>query len=429
MTTSPSQKLKIAAFTACLALLHAAVPAQDVSPRDQAVGIQGMLGSTDPSREPLDPEEAAAASDEYEFLEETLNYEIKRSRNWRLRVFASASWRNDSNIFLSDGNEVSDNVYSARPGFQFSFGDEEATLQFIADYSCLFNFYQDTTTENSVNHFLSTAMNVRADKTEMKLALQVTDVTGGDLDVGGQAQRFQMTPTLDIRHELTEKVRLGVAASMQDNNYSSLLSSTTYRYGIYADYAFSPQLALGLQFNEVIMDVDLSGRQTGQDILLRVEWEAFEKLHVQGAFGAHFLQTASAGDSVLPSGNLGVKYEVGPKTSVHASVYARAQNSPSLAGQYFQSNGFTMGVAQELGTKANLGADLGYDFAEYGSYRAGTATTRQDRVVFLRPWLKYSLSRRLTLELFYQHTTNDSSGTGAQSFKRSLVGLGITGSW
>lgn len=418
-------KLKIAALTVCCACLHTGAAGQDVSPRDEAVGIQGMLGSTN-TEQPVAEE---AASDEYEFLEETLNYELKRQRNWRLRVFASASWRHDSNIFLTNVNPVSDMVWSARPGFQYSYGDEESTLQFIADYSALFNFFQGHTSEDSINHFLSTAMNIRADKTQLKLALQVTEVTGGDLDVGGQAQRFQMTPSADLRYELTDKIRLGLTGQMQDNSYSSLISSTTYRMGIYADYAFSPQLWLGLQFNEMVMDVEQSGRQVGQDFLVRMDWEPYEKLHIEGAVGAHFLQTSSAGDSVLPSGRIGFNYEVGPKTSVHASVYAKAQNSPSLAGQYFQSTGFTFGAQQQLGTKTTIGGDLGYDFAEYGSYTAGTASTRRDRVVFVRPWMKYSLSRRLTLELFYQHTTNTSSGIGAQSFKRDLVGVGITGSW
>lgn len=427
MMPPPIRTLKIAAFTTCCALFHAAVAAQDVSPRDQAVGIQAMLGSTDPAA-PVDPEEAEA-SDEYEFLDETLNYQLKQQRNWRLRLFAQASWRHDSNIFLSKNNPVADNVYSARPGFQFSYGDDEATLQFIADYSCLFNFFQDHPTQDSVNHFLSTALNIRADKTSMKLSLNIVEVTGGDLDVGGQAQRFQMTPQIDIRHELTDKTRIGVMGSMQESNYNALISSTAYRYGIYADYAFSPQLWLGLQFNEMIMDVDVAGRQTGQDFLVRMDWEPVEKVHIEGNAGVHILHTESAGDSTLPSGGLSVKYQAGPKTSVHASAYARAQNSPSLAGQYFQSTGFTAGVQQQLGTKTNVGADLGYDFAEYRSYRTGTTSSRRDNVIFVRPWVKYSISRHLTLELFYQHTENSSSGFGSQSFKRDLVGLGLTGSW
>lgn len=419
-----SHTLKTALLAVALALPTAWVNAQDVAPRDQAVGIQGMLGSTEG-----DPPLSEADSNEYEFLEETLNYELKRLRNWRLRLFATGSWRHDSNIYLSNTNHVSDNIWSARPGFQYSYGDEEATLQFIADYSCLFNFFQEHDAQNSVNHFLSTALNVRADKTELKLALQLIEVTGGDLDVGGQAQRLQLIPSLDLRHELTDKIRIGIAGQMQQSNYDTLLSSTTYRLGIYADYAFSPQLSLGLQFNEIIMDVDQSGRQYGHDFLVRINWDALEKLHIEGTAGVNVLETASSGTALLPSGKLGIKYDVGPKTSLRAGVYARAQNSPSLAGQYFQSNGFTVGFQQELGTRASFGGDLGYDFAEYNSFLTGTTTNRRDRVLFVRPWLKYSITRHLSIEAFYQHTTNDSKGTGSQSFKRDLVGVGLTGSW
>lgn len=124
-----------------------------------------------------------------------------------------------------------------------------------------------------------------------------------------------------------------------------------------------------------------------------------------------------------------MNYEVGPKTSLHAGVYARSQNSPSLAGQFFQSNGFTAGIDQKLGTKVNVGVDLGYDFSEYRSYQGGVISSRRDRVIFVRPWAKYTLSRRISLELFYQHTRNSSSGLASQSFERDLLGAGITGSW
>ncbi len=404
-------------------MLHAVSAEGQDTLRDEAAGTKASLAAPVEGKV-LDPNDQ-----EDVFLDEFMNYEMKLLKNWKLRVFASGSWRYDSNVFLTNTGAQSDVMWSARPGFQYSYGDEQAKLQVLADYNAQFNFFEKFEAQNSVNQFLSLSLAYRMKKTSIKLSGNFNDVAGGDLDVGGQAQRIQFSPQLQIMYEVSEKIRVGISGQLQRSHYDSLLSSTTWRFGLFADYAFSPRFRLGVQFNEMIQEVEQSGNQTGQDFLLRVEWEAAQKLSLTGTAGFHLLHTVSAGDSVLPVGTLGFKYEVGPKTSLHASVYARAQNSPSLTGQYYQSEGVLVGIQQQVGSKLNIGADFGYDFSEYGSYLAGVASSRVDHVRFFRPWLKYTLHRHLSLELFYQHTTNDSSGAAAQPFVRNLVGAGLTSSW
>lgn len=409
---------------ACVTLLHAVSSSAQDSPRDEAAGTQASLAQPADGGAILDPNDHDDA-----FLEEFMNYQIQQQKNSRLRLFAAGSWRYDSNVFLSNTNAQNDVMWSLRPGFQYSFGDEQSRMQFLADYSAQFNWFEKFNTQDSLNQFLSLSMNYRLKKTSFKLGGRFNDVTGGDLDVGGQAQRVQFSPDLQIMYEVSEKIRVGITGSVQRSHYDALLSSTTWRFGLFADYAFSPQFRLGMQFNEMVQEVQASGQQTGQDFLLRVEWEAAKKLSLTGTAGVSMMHTISAGDRVLPMGSLSFRYEVGPKTSLHVNLYARAQNSPSLAGQYYQSEGVVVSLQQQLGSKVNVGADFGYDFSEYNAYLAGVMSSRTDRTLFVRPWLKYTLHRHLSLELFYQHTTNDSTGSGAQPFARDLVGAGLTSSW
>lgn len=409
-------------LVACLLLHAAGVNGQDTL-RDSATGARAALAEpvTGTVPDPNDEEDV--------FLEEYMNYQMKTLKNWRLRLFAAGSVRYDSNVFLRNTTAQHDVMWSARPGFQYSYGDEQSRMQILADYSAQFNFFEKFDAQNSLNQFLSLSTAYRRSRTTIKLSGRFNDVTGGDLDVGGQAQRVQFSPDLQVMYEVSEKVRVGISGQLQRSHYDALLSSTTWRFGMFADYAFSPQFRLGMQFNEMLLEVQGVGLQTGQDYLARVEWDAFKKLSLNGTAGAHVLHTFSAGDTTLPSGSLGFRYAIGPKTSLTVNAYARAQNSPSLAGLYFQSQGVTVGLQQQLGSKLNIGVDVGYDHSAYGSYLAGVASSRVDRVKFARPWLKYTLHRHLSLELFYQHTTNDSQGTGAQAFKRSLVGAGLTSSW
>jgi len=410
----------------CCMMLHAVVAEGQETLRDAAAGTQASLAS--PAGEKvLDTLDAKDSEDV--FLDEFMNYQMKLLKNWKLRVFTSGTWRYDSNVLLRQNNVQSDMMWSVSPGFQYSYGDEQAKLQVLADYNAQFNFYDKFTQQNSLNHFLRLSLNYRMQKTSFKLSGLFHQVTGGDLDVGGQASRVQFSPQLQIMYELSEKVRVGLNGQLQQTHYDALISSTTYRFGLFADYSFSPRFRLGLQFNEMLQQVDKSGGQSGQDYLVRTEYEASKKLSLTGSGGVHILHTASAGDATLPLGTIGLKYAVGPKTTMYVNGYARAQNSPSLGGQYYQSQGVLMGVQQQLGSKLTVGADAGYDFSAYHSYIAGVSGTRRDHVLFMRPWVKYTLQRHLSLEIFYQHTTNDSSGTGAQPFARDLLGAGITGSW
>jgi len=414
------------ALLMCCMMLHAVVAEGQETLRDAAAGTQASLAS--PAGEKvLDTLDAKDSEDV--FLDEFMNYQMKLLKNWKLRVFTSGTWRYDSNVLLRQNNVQSDMMWSVSPGFQYSYGDEQAKLQVLADYNAQFNFYDKFTQQNSLNHFLRLSLNYRMQKTSFKLSGLFHQVTGGDLDVGGQASRVQFSPQLQIMYELSEKVRVGLNGQLQQTHYDALISSTTYRFGLFADYSFSPRFRLGLQFNEMLQQVDKSGGQSGQDYLVRTEYEASKKLSLTGSGGVHILHTASAGDATLPLGTIGLKYAVGPKTTMYVNGYARAQNSPSLGGQYYQSQGVLMGVQQQLGSKLTVGADAGYDFSAYHSYIAGVSGTRRDHVLFMRPWVKYTLQRHLSLEIFYQHTTNDSSGTGAQPFARDLLGAGITGSW
>ena len=407
----------------CCVMLHAAMAEGQDTLRDAATGTKSTLAAPAVQNVPETPDVDDA------FLEEYMNYQMRLLKNWKLRVFASGTWRYDSNVFLRNINAQHDTMWSFRPGFQYSYGDEKAKFQILADYNAQFNFYDKFNKQNSFNDFMNLTLNYRMQKTSFKLWQTFTQVTGGDLDLGGQAQRIQFNPQLQIMHEVSEKVRIGITGQLQETHYNALISSTTYKFGLFSDYAFSPRFRLGLQFNEMLQEVQQSGSQSGQDYLVRMEYEASKKLSITGYGGINLLHTISAGDATLPVGMIGIKYAIGPKTSLYLNAYARANSSPSLAGQYFQSEGLLTGIQQQLGTKVSVGTDFGYDYSQYHSYLAGLSSTRKDHVVFVRPWLKYTLSRHLTMDFFYQHTTNDSTGHGAQPFVRDLVGAGLTSTW
>jgi hypothetical protein len=394
------------------------------SARDQAEAVSSSMAIPASGEPILDPNERDDAT-----LEEFLQYQIRQQKNWKLSLFASANWRYDSNVMLSDIRPESDTMWTVRPGFQYIYGDNDAALQFSLDGTVDFNYFDKFADQNSINKFLTTSLTYRLQKTTLKFNGNFSDVTGGNLDVGGQAQRMQFRPDLQLTYAFSEKTRFGLSAQMQTTNYTSLISSVTYRYGTFADYAFSPHLRLGVQVNQMIQEISGLETQTGQDYLFRMNIELMKKFFATGAMGVSTLHPTNGPDIILPSGNVSLRYALSPKTSLNASIYARSQNSPSLAGQYFQSNGVMFGLQQQIGTKLNFGTDVGYDHSTYGTYSGSLANERQDELYFVRTWLKYALNRYLAFDLSYQHTVNASSGAGSRGFTRDLFGIGITSSW
>ncbi|OYW75712.1 MAG: hypothetical protein B7Z37_12185 [Verrucomicrobia bacterium 12-59-8] len=255
-----------AALLACCAILHAGIADGQDALRDAAAGTKASLAA------PADENVPETKDSEDTFLDEYMNYQMRLLKNWKLRVFASGTWRYDSNVFLRNFNAQHDMLWSARPGFQYSYGDEKAKLQLLADYNAQFNFYDKFSQQNSLNQFLSLSLAYRMQKTSIKLSGIFNQVTGGDLDVGGQAQRINFSPQLQIMYEVSEKVRIGLSGQLQQTHYNSLISSQTWRFGVFADYAFSPRFRLGLQFNEMIQEVQQSSRAPG----VRGVQEAFD---------------------------------------------------------------------------------------------------------------------------------------------------------
>jgi hypothetical protein len=420
-----SSLISIALFTLASQInLGSAEPATAPSVRDEAAGIDASLAKPATGAPVLDP-----GTEDYAFLEESLLYQVAQQKDWKLRLFASGVVRYDTNIFLAENGAQKDTMWSFRPGFQYSHGETDSKLQLQTEYSMQMNQFQRFMEQNSLNHFLSQTLVLRMKKTTISFLGTFNKVSGGDVDVGGQAQRIHFTPSLQVSYDATEKIRLGLSSQLQHTNYDALLSSTTYRVGAFADYAFNPKLRLGLQVNQMIQEVQGSGTHHGQDYLARVEWEAFNKVFLNGSFGVQHFRSAQGQQSILPVGQLGLRYALGPKTSLNLSLNSRSQNSPSLTGQYFQSTGLMLGLQQQLGTKVNIGADFGCENADYRSYSAGTPSSRQDNIFYVRPWVKYTLHRHLSLDLFYQHTVNDSKGNAGRSFQRDLFGLGLTASW
>ena len=429
--SGPALLLVIGACVACQAPLQAIDPA---SARDVAGAPQAVRADPEPPDSPAGSSEVTASDvtnpdTANAYLDETLRYTVAQEKKWRVDVHASQYWRYDSNFLLRNGNPQSDSMWILRPDVRVAFGDDKSTLKLSADYAAELTWLAKNSSQDAANHFLRTELKYLANKTTFTFQGNYALITGGDVDVGGQAQRVQLQSVLEVRHELTEKVGIGTVISSSISDYKSYNNVSVTRFGVYGDYTFSPSLRLGLQFDENLEDVQGTGSQTVQDALLRVNWNPLPKLTVAGGVGAEFRHPKDNSEVTSPTGTLTFGYDLGPKTKLRLDLYDRTQNSAALTGEYFQSTGTVLGVSQKIGEKLYLGLDLGADNSVYRSSFRTVAASRHDQVYFYRPSIRYALFTHLSADISYQGTFNNSTGYGSESFNRDIVGIGVTATW
>ena len=372
---------------------------------------------------------AKQAEQDYQFLDEQMRYQLAKQHAWNITYTASATWRYDSNVRMAGTGAQADTTESIRPSVEFSYGTDQSTLQLNSNYSAEFNYFDKNPGENSVNQVFRLEGKVRTAKMTFSVSGNVSDVTGGNLDVGGQAERMQDSESIDANYAYSEKLSFGFSMSKSNADYKSLQRNSSITFGGYTDYQFTTALKLGIQFNEVSSVAQTIGSETAQQVLMRIDWNISPKVSIGGSFGAQILYPHDNAATISPNGSLRIKYEAGPKTNVSMGLSSSTQYSPSVSGQYMQTQEATVSMTQQVGDKLTLGVDLGASASAYESSFRNTAATRKDNVYFIRPWISYRLNRHVSFNASFTETTSQSSGAGSMPFSRQLSTIGISLTW
>jgi hypothetical protein len=370
-------------------------------------------------------------------------------RTWEFKPRFAVQWQHDTNVFLDSSDGVVANAWTARPAFSLRDGDNAAPARLDVDYEADLTFYDGVSGEDTVNHFLNSSLVYQTAKLRVTLSAQLLRFTGGDFDAGGQSERLQLLPALEIQYALAAKTSAGVAADMRHSDYVTYLDSVRYRVGVFADHQVSPNTRLGLQANQIFEDVDGTGRQTAQEFLLRLNYGRHSKVSVFGNAGVEIREPANADDIVTPVGRLGIAYRPSETFRVSLDFYRTATPSVSLEGQYFYATGLLLRASEQMFERFTLGLDCGYEqakyesalssvtadredditLAKYESVLSSVTADREDDITLLRPWLRYAFTDWASVEVFYQYTKDDSSGRDAQPFRREQTGIGFNMSW
>lgn len=397
--------------------LRAKTPSGDL--RDEV--SPGYVTRTD-TTQPL-PESKA---EEQAFFEEAYREMSGRQRHWRVRYGVEGRWLHDSNVRLAsagDGNR-SDTAYTISPYGQFLFGSAESRLQWMVDYRLTAAFFDELEDENSINQLATTKLEARGAKWNADTELTYRSVRGGDLDIGGQAQRDQIIALVNLDYQASQRSVFGLTGSTDLSEYENLQGFRRDQLGVYYDFRPTPLLSFGFQFNRLWDSLDVGPDQTGSQYLGRINWQASPKVTISGSAGME-LRTAGLFDGKTPVLDLMANYAISTKMSLYLNGYRNAMMSPVAGDRFFYRTGLTGGMNWELGERWRLSLAAGLEGAIYQASTGDALSDREDSIWFFRPNLRYRIRRNLSAEFFFQRTVNESSGADSQSFDRNIVGLGL----
>ena len=376
------------------------------------------------SPEPMITQEEKSA--DLAFFEEAYHELAMRQRPWRMRYALETRWLRDTNVRLAESGEgdVADTAYTLSPLVQFLYGSPESRLQWATDYRLTATFFDVLQEENAINHLFTTRLQWRTAKLSSDTSLSFRSVRGGDLDVGGQAQRDQWLLATSLQYQPGLKLRLGLMGTSDLSDYQALAGFQRHLAGVFTDYLFSPKFSLGAQVNQFWDQREDGADQTGRQYLARLNWLATSKLTLDGSFGweQREAQDYSGG---MPVFSLSGRYAIGPKLGMTFSAYRNAALSPVEGDRFFYRTGAMTSLNWQAGERWSLALSTGVEHAQYETSNAEETVEREDQIWFVRPNVQYRLGRRISAEVFYQHTVNDSVGADARSFERDLLGAGF----
>ena len=378
---------------------------------------------------PTTVEEAQAFSDAYYGPDPTaqeqqpVTPEGVPGRPWKLTLHGAVSEIYDSNIFISDQHPQSDFVTTLSPGLKFTWGDwQEQKANFLTfDYTLSGLLFAEHASQDTVEQ--EAALDARWALAHLTIALQFRfeDLTSPDLDVGNRTRRQLFETGLFNKYAPRDQESIEFNLFNRVADYRTQLSSYEWSSQSWFNYAPTPKFTLGPGLIVGYLSVERSPAQTYQQALARVNYAADGKLSFQ-AYGGIEVRETGLGTRVEPILNVAATYRPAEATALTLTAYRKTENSALLTGEDYLSSGVSIEASRTVRSGCDVVLGSGYDHLDY--YRTGRdeSLERRDDYFFVRPAIRFTVARRLNIELFYLYQ-QDASTQRIASFSDHQTGV------
>jgi hypothetical protein len=346
-----------------------------------------------------------------------------RKEGLDLGVIVSGAY--NDNITLSSAAPVKDFVIRATPSMAYIRGDAEATDggYLKVAYKPTAVVYTDNGSPNRIDQDASWEVGLRGKKLAIAYGGRVQQLGDATPDAGQQTDRLMLEQVVRAAWSATEKASIEVAAGQTSADYKQRgLVDSSGAYGEVAlRYQYSPKTRLGMAYRAGTFSVDGAGDQQIQRGTVRMEWKPREKISVDLEAGAEH-RTFDNGSSTKPVVEAKVGWTPRPGTEVSLTGFHRTEASSFFAGQNYDVTGAAVGLSQKIGGKWSASIEGGLENASYSRVSGTGVANRRDRILFVRPSVRYQVSEDAKVEWFYRYERNQSNQSGF-GYDNHIIGV------
>ena len=310
------------------------------------------------------------------------------------------------------------------PAFKLRLGSGESDLTLTASYTPSATFHLNHSSENSFDQAGRLDALYRFSRLTIGLHLSARSTHGSSLDVGARVARRSYYAGVTSSYSLSDKTELELNADYSVNDYDGRLGAWEVRVQPFINRRIGSKLQVGIGGAFGILQVDLGSMQTYEQWLFRAIYSPTPKLTVNASAGGEFRQTDGGKDAISdPIFSVGASWRPREKLTFTLDARRRTFGSAVLAGQNYEATGVVAGVSATLTPEFSVGLSLGYEHAEYMSILPGAIATRRDDYFYIRPSLDWRLSPHFSIGIFYEYSSNSSTGGDGRPFDRNRAGV------
>lgn len=385
-------------------------------------------GAVAPVEETVAPAEEALAAEEAQLPPEPAR------KRWRISPIFSAGVAYDDNIFLSDTNRVGDVIWNVAFGLAFQLGDFRGGSEnyLSAQWAGIPTFYTNNSDENRFNQAGTLFAQYRWAKLLAQLNSEFSVATGGNREVNTITTTRSLSNFLRFTYDYSGKTSFDFGFAQSASIVESFQNNYQYEVRGGMSYQMFPKTSLGFEGVGGVLDQPSESLQYYQQGRVRVNYVATGKLNFKLSAGVEAREFQGGGDiKISPVFSLGLDYRPFEGTSISLVGYRNLIGSSSVAGQDIIATGFDITATQRLFQKFTAGISFGFENDEYfstGTADAESSTDRIDNYFYVRPSLRYSFVRWLSVNIFYEYR-NQASNQASSVFYNNRFGMDVAASF
>ena len=383
-------------------------------------------------------------SDLFEMPQEGIETPLPRSSrdadSWKdyTHLSLNVSVSGESNIFLdNEENEQDDIIFRIAPTLSFTtpgLGSEDRKLSIY--YTPSYRIYSNNSDLNELDHrfrfSFDNSSQIRLPKTTISFDLGYDQSQSSDRLNGGLVGTESINAGVRVSHSLTGKTNLNLSANARSNSYDSrnqgneagLLDDVTYNMRLSMMYQLTGKISVGPYVGYGITDVSGSGGGVNntQDRInysagITGTYNATGKTAFTGSVGwsTYEFDGPGSGDGENSlTYRIGVSHQLGPRTSIRASIWSDYKPSNSIGNTSYTATGASVSLSWKQSDRWSHNLSVTYENDDYFSDDPNGGTGESD-YFSVRLGSSCRFNNGLSLSASLSSSTQNNSNTNADN--------------